>query len=85
MPKLKHEIDSDNRHQLFLDILGELGEWNIASIADAAEVAPATLYFWLNGVVSNPSTRTLFAVAEAMGYKLEWKKAGGKPRLTLVK
>lgn len=76
----------EQRHPLFLEIIEELPEWDIASVAEVSGVHFTTLYSWLRGDTLTPITRTLFAVAEAMGYELRWERVEKHhAHLTLVK
>lgn len=83
------KADFFERHELFHALLEELEDYNIQDVADISGVAVPTLYSWLQGRVMAPSSRTLFAVAEAMGYRLEWRRFSKgtslRRRLYLVK
>lgn len=83
------KADFEERHQLFLILLDELEKYNIAEVAKLACVSEPTLYNWLSGNVIAPSTRTLFAVANALGFELQWRqvRSAAKPkrRLYVVK
>ena len=68
-PKKSKTFESYDR--LFSDLKSELQGWNIESVADAAEVAPATIYFWLDGRTKYPLLRTVAKVAEVLGYDIE--------------
>lgn len=83
------KADFEERHELFLALLDDLEDYNIADVAERSGIAVPTLYTWLAGKVVAPSSRTLFAVAEALGYRLEWRRVRGadrpQRRLYLVK
>lgn len=77
-----------NRHALFVEIIGQLAvkPWHdLCEIAKEAEVSPQTLYNWVYGETVSPLTRTLFNVAEAMGYRLKWERIKQVRRLRVVK
>lgn len=57
-----------NRVPDFEKLCMVLDEYEIQSVAKAAHVAPATLYFWLDGTTQNPRIDTLTRVAEALGF-----------------
>lgn len=77
-----------HRHALFVEIIGQLAvkPWHdLCEIAKEAEVSPQTLYNWVYGETVSPLTRTLFNVAEAMGYRLKWERIKQARRLRVVK
>jgi len=57
--------------RLFTDLKGELRGWDIKSVAIEAEVAPATIYFWLCGKTKKPRLDTVARVANAIGFDLQ--------------
>lgn len=76
------------RHKLFVEIITRLARLDWAEtkeLARRSEVSPMTLYTWVHGETVSPLTRTLFAVAEELGYRLEWKQLKRRPNLTVVK
>lgn len=47
---------------------------DINRVAKRAKVAPATLYFWLDGTTTGPRLTTLVKVARAVGYDIKLQK-----------
>jgi transcriptional regulator with XRE-family HTH domain len=54
--------------KVFEDLKGELRGWNIESVAEEANLAPSTLYFWLDGKTRKPRLDTIIRAAEAIGF-----------------
>lgn len=49
--------------------------WDIHSVAAQADVAPATIYFWLDGTTKTPRIDTLSRVARVIGYRFKLVRA----------
>lgn len=76
------------KHKLFAQVIVRLARLKYAEqvqLAKQTKVSYPTLYNWVHGDVTWPSTRTLFAVAEGLGLELSWVQRRGKPRLYRVK
>jgi len=58
------------KYKIFEDVKSELRKYNVESVAEIAQVASATLYFWLEGKTKKPRIDTITKVAEAMGMEL---------------
>jgi len=56
---------------IFEELKGILNGYNIDSVADVADVAASTIYFWLDGRTRKPRLDTVLRVAEAVGYTLQ--------------
>lgn len=67
--------------KLFEDLKGELRNWNVDSVAKEAEVAPSTIYFWLDGRTKKPRLDTIVKVSKAIGFELRLVKIHNKLRL----
>lgn len=66
---------NENLHELFLQVLDALSQMpNLAAVAQAAGVADQTPRNWLMGSTMTPNSRTLFAVAEALGFTIYMKR-----------
>lgn len=63
------------RHQLFLEMIHQLYNTDLKQLAKDAEVSISTLYNWTYGTTISPRSDTLFRVAAALGYKIEWKRS----------
>jgi len=50
----------------------EQSEMNLPSLAEAAGVAPSTLYAWDKGETKKPQHATIRSVMEALGYTEQW-------------
>lgn len=66
------------RHKLFLEIIAELHNYNIQSVAEHSRVSSVTLYNWMQGKVYAPRTDTLFRVADTLGLDICWYKKKAK-------
>ena len=60
--------------EIFDQIRNEVAEYHVGSLAKEAGIAPATLYFWLEGRTKSPHLRTILKVAHVLGYDLELVK-----------
>lgn len=89
MAARKHNIriavNEVQRNKLFIELCELLQGWNIISVANAAEVSPTTIYYWLDGTVNLPRLDTIVKVAEAIGYELVLSPIERSPKLTIVK
>ena len=63
------------REEIVEEIVNRLHKGNVQRIADEAGVAPATLYFWMDGTTYAPRISTLVPVARALGLELTWRNA----------
>ena len=70
--------------KIYEDIKSELKGYNIESVAENSGVAPATIYFWLNGTTKKPRLDTVVRVAKAIGYELQLVKVSGKYKLKVA-
>lgn len=79
--KVKRATKRD-MHINFWSIVTEfqLSTTNLVAIAEEAEVSVQTLCNWRDGKVFSPNTRTLFAVAEVMGYTTRFTRRGSLPK-----
>jgi transcriptional regulator with XRE-family HTH domain len=59
--------------ELFQAVIDRLPEYELAEVADYADVSISTLHNWLKGDVYLPHLRTLTAVADAIGFQISWK------------
>lgn len=61
--------DELNRVRLFLDLLTCIQDsgFSVDALAQEANVAPATLYFWMDGKTKHPRIDTVHKVATALG------------------
>lgn len=66
---IKEVKDELNRVRLFLDLLTciQASGFSIEALAHEAGVAPATIYFWLEGKTRTPRIDTVHKVAAALG------------------
>jgi DNA-binding phage protein len=66
---IKAVKDELNRTRLFLDLLTCVQDsgFSIEALAKESGVAPATLYFWLDGKTKHPRIDTVHKVATALG------------------
>jgi DNA-binding phage protein len=64
--------------EIFEEVKSYLIDYNIQSVAEIAEVCPATLYFWMDGTTQSPKLETVTKVAWALGYELRLGKITGK-------
>ena len=76
---------SDQRHEVFLTLIAALARAHLPLVAERAGVSYPTLWKWLYGDVVHPHSRTLFAVADALGFTITLTRRRGAPRLTLIK
>lgn len=69
---IKAVKDEMNRVRLFLDLLTCIQDsgFSIDALANEAGVAPATLYFWLDGKTKHPRIDTVHKVAAALGMNI---------------
>ena len=67
--KIKEVKDELNRTKLFLDLLTAIRDsgFTLDALAKEAEVAPATLYFWVSNYTKHPRVDTVTKVATALG------------------
>lgn len=63
----------DDRPELFLELLGELKNYNVSDVADATGIYKATLYFWLDGTTKCPKMPNIIKVADVLGMELTMK------------
>lgn len=59
--------------KLFEDVKKRLQLYDKQEVADYAGVTTATLNNWLRGAVEMPQARTLFAVADAVGFTISYR------------
>lgn len=86
MAHAKKKEFSTRKYPVFEQIKSELISWDIMSVAKAANVAPATIYFWLDGRTHSPNIRTLSAVAVAIGFEIILQRSkSAKPELRIIK
>lgn len=66
---IKEVKDELNRVRLFLDLLTCIQDsgFSVDALAHEAGVAPATIYFWLDGKTKRPRIDTVHKVATALG------------------
>lgn len=66
---IKEVKDELNRVRLFLDLLTCIQDsgFSVDALAQEAGVAPATIYFWLDGKTKHPRIDTVHKVATALG------------------
>lgn len=77
--RIREEDINNQRHEVFITVLQALNRVpSLPTIADSAGVSVQTLYYWMQGPTVHPNTRTLFAVAEALGYKIVLKRTTGR-------
>ena len=81
------KLDEESRHHLFTEVIEELHKFDVMDVAERAGVHFTTLYNWMRYETMWPSTRTLFAVAGALGFELKWVRKRGteRPQLRIVK
>ena len=63
--------------QLFQMVLHDLNQYSgnaLWNLAVEAEVSVQCLYHWKRTPPVNPQIRTVFNVAEALGYKIDYKR-----------
>jgi len=67
--RIKQVEDELKRTRLFLDLLTCIRDsgFSMDALAEHAGIAPATLYFWLNGYTKHPRLDTVHKVAHALG------------------
>lgn len=67
--KIKEVKDELGRVRLFLDLLTCIQDsgFSVEALANEAGIAPATLYFWLDGKTKHPRIDTVHKVATALG------------------
>lgn len=82
---LKNVFSPTQEYEIFVQICTLLKEWNIPSVASAAEVCPATIYNWMDGTTVTPRLDTIVKVAQAIGYELTLTPIDQKPQLRIVK
>ena len=58
------------KYRVFEDLKSELRGWDISSVARSADVAQATIYFWLEGRTKTPRIDTITKVADVIGFEL---------------
>jgi DNA-binding phage protein len=75
----------DARHVIFLSIIRALGRAHLPTVAKHSNVSPSTLYNWLYGDTQSPNSRTLFSVAETLGFRITFSRGKQTPKLTRVK
>ena len=81
------DIPDDSRHELFLQIITLLWDYNDAGLCELAQTANChwtTLYKWKSGGTTAPRLDKIAAVALAMGYDIVLTKRS-KPALRRVK
>ena len=91
--KIKEVKDELNRTKLFLDLLTAIRDsgFKLDELAKEAEVAPATLYFWISNYTKHPRIDTVTKVATALGLDIRlYRVRNVKPtarqrRLSVVK
>jgi len=71
--------------QLFEDLCNELYGYSVESVADSANVAPSTIYFWLDGTTKKPRLDTIVKVANAIGFDIQLVKRNRKTHLRVIK
>lgn len=74
---IKEVKDELNRVRVFLDLLTCIQDsgFAIEALAQEAGVAPATLYFWLDGKTKHPRIDTVHKVATALGLDVRLYRA----------
>ena len=60
------------RHELFLELIETLQQYDLSSVALAAEVHYSTLCNWLYGDTISPQLRTIMKVAPVIGLELSF-------------
>lgn len=78
---------SVEQHQVFVEVLNALTRApSLQRVADASSVSYGTLWQWLYGETVHPNTRTLFAVAHTLGFRVVLeRRPRNKPMLRSVK
>ena len=59
-----------NPNDAFGELKEALNDYDIESVASAADVHVTTLYHWLDGRTTGPRITTMQKVAKAIGYKI---------------
>lgn len=91
--KIKEVKDELNRTRLFLDLLTAIRDsgFKLDELAKEADVAPATLYFWVSNYTKHPRIDTVCKVATALGFDVrlyqvrDVKPTAKQRRLSVVK
>ena len=55
-------------------LLNELAQWDIPSVAAAADVSDQTMYYWLSGKTRSPRMITVVKVSRVLGFELDLVK-----------
>ena len=86
--KLQHKLNQiEQRTAVFMDLIPMIWKLNDAGIRELAKTAGihwTTLYNWRSAKVTHPSIRTLYTVANALGYDIRLVRQY-KARLRSVK
>jgi DNA-binding phage protein len=65
---------------IFGALKDEVAKYNVRATAEFAGVAPATIYFWLDGTTRQPRLTTIIKVASAVGFDIALIKQSVKLR-----
>lgn len=63
----------EERSELFIHLVMVLTNYDLASVAESAEVSYSTLWNWVYGPTVSPRINTMIKVGNAIGMTLEWK------------
>ena len=77
-------LNEQDQAEVFEQLKDIMRGYNVEDVAYNAEVAPSTIYFWLEGKTRFPRLNTIIKVAYALGYELKLVKRTGKPKLRIV-
>ena len=73
--KKKHLVNIDDV-RVFQQLKAELMVWNVEYVASEANVAPSTIYFWLDGTTMFPRLDTIAKVARVVGFEIKLVRVG---------
>ena len=74
--KVVSPLDAD-LFKIFQQLKHELYKWDVQSVAEDAGIAPATIYFWMNGTTNYPRLDTISRVADAIGFEIRMTRVKG--------